>query len=66
MQASFLLMQQFENQLSSGDNIDGNKISNGDDGDKEFDEKIENLLLYVEIFLHSYFFVVLTSGNLTI
>ena len=51
MQASFLLMQQFENQLSSGDNIDGNKISNGDDGDKEFDEKIENLLLYVEFFL---------------
>ena len=36
-------MQQFENQLSSEDSVDENKISNGTD-DKEFEEKIGNLL----------------------
>ena len=52
MQAAFLLMQQFENQLSfEEDNIDGNTTSNGD-GDKEFNEKIGNLLLYVMNFFY--------------
>lgn len=46
MQASFLLMQQFENQLLSeekGKSVDENKALNCD---KELDGKIENLLLY--------------------